>query len=95
MLSGSSMLSGISVLGAALASWSGTDGIARLKCKKEQPPRPLIKSSGLDPVSILTHTFIANKISLKTFNEYEARIVFAEKKYCINLFTRLLKFHLK
>lgn len=48
------MLSGMSVLGAALASWSGTDGIARLKCKKEQPPRPLIKSSGLDPVSAST-----------------------------------------
>ncbi|XP_067210662.1 lysosomal-trafficking regulator isoform X3 [Linepithema humile] len=50
---GSSMLSGMSVLGAALASWSGTDGIARLKCKKEQPPRPLIKSSGLDPITIM------------------------------------------
>lgn len=49
------MLSGMSVLGAALASWNGTDGVARLKCKKEQPPRPLIKSSGLDPVSILAH----------------------------------------
>jgi len=46
------MLSNMSVLGAALASWNGTDGIARLKCKKEQPPRPLIKSLGLDPVSI-------------------------------------------
>lgn len=51
MLLGASMLSGTSVLGAALVSWGGTDGIARLKCKKEQPPRPLIKSSGLDPVS--------------------------------------------
>lgn len=44
------MLSGTSVLGAALVSWSGKDGIARLKCKKEQPPRPLIRSSGLDLV---------------------------------------------
>lgn len=52
LLLGGSMLSCTSVLGAALASWNGTDGIARLKCKKEQPPRPLIKSSGLDPVSI-------------------------------------------
>ncbi|XP_026675054.1 lysosomal-trafficking regulator isoform X2 [Ceratina calcarata] len=50
---GASMLSTASVLGAALVSWSGTDGIARLKCKKEQPPRPLIKSSGLDPITIL------------------------------------------
>ncbi|CAL1677884.1 unnamed protein product [Lasius platythorax] len=53
---GGSMLSGMSVLGAALASWSGTDGIARLKCKKEQPPRPLIKSSGLDPITTLGST---------------------------------------
>lgn len=45
------MLSGTSVLAAALVSWNGTDGIARLKYKKEQPPRPLIKSSGLDPVN--------------------------------------------
>lgn len=45
------MLSGTSVLGAALASWGGNDGIARLKSKKEQPPRPLMKSSGFDPVS--------------------------------------------
>ncbi|XP_014468102.1 PREDICTED: lysosomal-trafficking regulator isoform X2 [Dinoponera quadriceps] len=50
---GGSMLSCTSVLGAALASWNGTDGIARLKCKKEQPPRPLIKSSGLDPITTL------------------------------------------
>ncbi|XP_076629359.1 lysosomal-trafficking regulator mauve isoform X2 [Colletes latitarsis] len=50
---GASMLSGTSVLGAALVSWGGTDGIARLKCKKEQPPKPLIKSSGLDPITIL------------------------------------------
>lgn len=55
ILLGGSMLSCTSVLGAALASWNGTDGIARLKCKKEQPPRPLIKSSGLDPVSITTY----------------------------------------
>ncbi|XP_039305256.1 lysosomal-trafficking regulator isoform X2 [Solenopsis invicta] len=53
---GSSMLSGMSVLGVALASWNGTDGIARLKCKKEQPPRPLIKSSGLDPITTLAST---------------------------------------
>lgn len=45
------MLNGTSVLGAALASWGGNDGIARLKSKKEQPPRPLMKSSGFDPVS--------------------------------------------
>ncbi|XP_011343929.2 lysosomal-trafficking regulator isoform X3 [Ooceraea biroi] len=50
---GGSMLSGMSVLGAALASWNGTDGVARLKCKKEQPPRPLIKSLGLDPITTL------------------------------------------
>ncbi|XP_043802414.1 lysosomal-trafficking regulator isoform X4 [Apis laboriosa] len=50
---GTNMLSGTSVLAAALVSWNGTDGIARLKYKKEQPPRPLIKSSGLDPITIL------------------------------------------
>lgn len=56
------MLSGMSVLGAALASWNGTDGIVRLKCKKEQPPKPLIKSSGLDPVSPISYNthFITN-----------------------------------
>ncbi|XP_050573868.1 lysosomal-trafficking regulator isoform X4 [Bombus affinis] len=50
---GTSMLSGAFVSGAALVSWNGTDGIVRLKCKKEQPPRPLIRSSGLDPITIL------------------------------------------
>ncbi|XP_043270510.1 lysosomal-trafficking regulator isoform X2 [Venturia canescens] len=50
---GTNMLSGTSVLGAALASWGGNDGIARLKSKKEQPPRPLMKSSGFDPITIL------------------------------------------
>lgn len=45
------MLSGTSVLGAALVSWSGSDGIVRLKFKKEQPLRPLIRSSCLDPVN--------------------------------------------
>lgn len=45
------MLSGAFVSGAALVSWNGTDGIVRLKYKKEQPPRPLIRSSGLDPVN--------------------------------------------
>ncbi|XP_033358417.1 lysosomal-trafficking regulator isoform X2 [Bombus vosnesenskii] len=50
---GTSMLSGAFVSGAALVSWNGTDGIVRLKYKKEQPPRPLIRSSGLDPITIL------------------------------------------
>ncbi|XP_033229888.1 lysosomal-trafficking regulator isoform X2 [Belonocnema kinseyi] len=51
---GASMLSNMSLLGAALASWSGNDGIARLKSKKEQPPRPLIRSSGLDPITVMS-----------------------------------------
>ncbi|KAK9307869.1 hypothetical protein QLX08_001934 [Tetragonisca angustula] len=51
-----SMLSGASVLGAALVSWSGSDGTVRLKFKKEQPLRPLIRSSGLDPITILGST---------------------------------------
>ncbi|XP_016837232.1 lysosomal-trafficking regulator isoform X2 [Nasonia vitripennis] len=50
---GASMLSSTSIMGAGLASWNSTDGIARLKTKKEQPPRPLIKASGLDPVTIM------------------------------------------
>ncbi|KAF7992714.1 hypothetical protein HCN44_005058 [Aphidius gifuensis] len=50
---GSNMLSNTSVLGAGLASWGVADGIARLKSKKEQPPRPLIKSSGFDPITII------------------------------------------
>lgn len=45
------MLSNTSVLGAALISWNNADGIVRLKTKKEQPPRPLIKACGLDTVS--------------------------------------------
>ncbi|XP_058802324.1 lysosomal-trafficking regulator isoform X2 [Phymastichus coffea] len=50
---GAGMLSNTSVLGAALASWNSTDGIARLKTKKELPPRPLIKACGLDPIAIM------------------------------------------
>ncbi|KAK2579125.1 hypothetical protein KPH14_001295 [Odynerus spinipes] len=74
---GTSMFSGMSVLGAALASWSGNDGIARLKCKKEQPPKPLMKSSGLDPITILTSTpdcgqlwtgYLSGKITVHTYN---------------------------
>lgn len=56
------MLSNTSVLGAALASWNSTDGIARLKTKKEQPPRPLIKACGLDPVRY-QHTLHISNIS--------------------------------
>lgn len=47
------MLGSTSVMGAALISWGGSDGVARLKSKREQPPRPLIKSSGNDPISTL------------------------------------------
>ncbi|XP_014603828.1 PREDICTED: lysosomal-trafficking regulator isoform X1 [Polistes canadensis] len=74
---GTSMFSGMSVLGAALASWSGNDGIARLKCKKEQPPKPLMKSSGLDPITILASApdcgqlwtgYLSGKITVHTYN---------------------------
>ena len=58
------MLSSTSVLGAALVSWNSNDGIVRLKSKKEQPPRPLINSSGLDPVSITKRRNI-QKFNLK------------------------------
>ncbi|CAB0033952.1 unnamed protein product [Trichogramma brassicae] len=47
---GTSMLNNTSVMGAALISWNSTDGIARLKTKKEQPPKPLIKAVGLDSI---------------------------------------------
>ena len=45
------MLGSTSVMGAALLSWNSSDGLARFKTKKEQPPRPLIKATGLDDVS--------------------------------------------
>ncbi|XP_023246507.1 lysosomal-trafficking regulator [Copidosoma floridanum] len=48
-----SMLSSISVQGAGLISWNSSDGIARMKTKKEQPPKPLIRSLGLDSISIM------------------------------------------
>lgn len=47
---GASMLSSTSIMGAGIASWNSIDGIARLKTKKELPPRPLIKASGIDAV---------------------------------------------
>ncbi|XP_034950425.1 lysosomal-trafficking regulator [Chelonus insularis] len=50
---GSNMLNNTSVLGAALVSWNNNDSIIRLKLKKEQPPKPLIKSSGLDPITVI------------------------------------------
>lgn len=56
------MLSSTSVLGAALVSWNSTDGITRLKTKKEQPPRPLIKACGLDSVSLI---HFSNRIQFK------------------------------
>ncbi|XP_043669052.1 lysosomal-trafficking regulator isoform X1 [Vespula pensylvanica] len=74
---GTSMFSGMSVLGAALASWGGNDGIARLKCKKEQPPKPLMRSSGLDPITILASApdcgelwtgYLSGKITVHTYN---------------------------
>ncbi|KAL7305380.1 hypothetical protein TKK_0002123 [Trichogramma kaykai] len=50
---GTSMLNNTSVMGAALISWNSTDGIARLKTKKEQPPKPLIKAVGLDSITLM------------------------------------------
>ncbi|XP_057327101.1 lysosomal-trafficking regulator [Microplitis mediator] len=50
---GGNMVNSTTVLGAALASWDNNDGIIRLKSKKEQPPKPLMKSSGFDPITVL------------------------------------------
>ncbi|XP_076389629.1 lysosomal-trafficking regulator mauve isoform X1 [Megachile rotundata] len=82
---GASMLSGTSVLAAALVSWGGTDGITRLKCKKEQPPRPLIKSSGLDPITILSSApdcgqlwagHLSGRITVHTYTVVTSKIDF-------------------
>lgn len=48
---GLSMVSATSVLGAALVTWGHADGVVRVKLKKEQPPLPVVKSPGLDPVN--------------------------------------------
>ncbi|XP_078037136.1 lysosomal-trafficking regulator mauve isoform X2 [Augochlora pura] len=89
-----SMLSGTSVLGAALVSWSGTDGIARLKCKKEQPPRPLIKSSGLDPITILGSApdcgqlwagHLSGKVTVYTYTVVPGKIDFSSTPPCVLL----------
>jgi hypothetical protein len=45
------MVSATSVLGAALVTWGHADGVVRVKLKKEQPPLPVVKSPGLDPVN--------------------------------------------
>jgi hypothetical protein len=45
------MVNGTSVLGAALVTWGHADGVVRVKLKKEQPPWPVVKSPGLDPVN--------------------------------------------
>jgi len=44
------MVNATSVLGAALVTWGHADGVVRVKMKKEQPPWPVVKSPGLDPV---------------------------------------------
>ncbi|XP_076297603.1 lysosomal-trafficking regulator mauve isoform X3 [Lasioglossum baleicum] len=90
-----SMLSGTSVLGAALVSWSGTDGIARLKCKKEQPPRPLIKSSGLDPITILASApdcgrqlwagHLSGRVTVHTYTVVPGKIDFSSAPPCVLL----------
>ncbi|CAG2065948.1 unnamed protein product, partial [Timema podura] len=48
---GVSIMNTTSVLGAALVTWGHSDGVVRVKLKKEQPPWPIIKATGLDPVS--------------------------------------------
>ncbi|KZC14096.1 Lysosomal-trafficking regulator, partial [Dufourea novaeangliae] len=89
-----SMLSGTSVLGAALVSWSSTDGIARLKCKKEQPPKPLIKSLGLDPITILGSApdcgqlwagHLSGRITVHTYTVVTSKIDFSSAPACVLL----------
>nr|CAD7196152.1 unnamed protein product [Timema douglasi] len=46
---GVSIMNTTSVLGAALVTWGHSDGVVRVKLKKEQPPWPIIKATGLDP----------------------------------------------
>nr|XP_031829347.1 lysosomal-trafficking regulator isoform X2 [Nomia melanderi] len=91
---GASMLSGTSVLGAALVSWSGTDGITRLKCKKEQPPRPLMKSSGLDPITILGSApdcgqlwagHLSGRVTVHTYTVVPSKIDFSSVPACVLL----------
>lgn len=50
---GANTSANILALGAGLVSWKGNDGIARLKFKKDQAPKPLIKYSGLDPITVM------------------------------------------
>nr|XP_018917180.1 PREDICTED: lysosomal-trafficking regulator [Bemisia tabaci] len=40
------------VLGCAVASWGHADNVIRLKLRKEKPPKPIIRTSPLDPVTI-------------------------------------------
>ncbi|XP_046387473.1 lysosomal-trafficking regulator isoform X2 [Ischnura elegans] len=47
-----SMLNTPCVQGAALVTWGHSDGIVRIKLRKEQPPWPVIRSSNLDPIWI-------------------------------------------
>jgi hypothetical protein len=50
-VTGLSMVNATSVLGAALVTWGHADGVVRVKLKKEQPPWPVVRSPGLDPVN--------------------------------------------
>nr|CAD7400993.1 unnamed protein product [Timema cristinae] len=49
---GVSIMNTTSVLGAALVTWGHSDGVVRVKLKKEQPPWPIIKATGLDPICL-------------------------------------------
>ncbi|XP_071440474.1 lysosomal-trafficking regulator isoform X2 [Hetaerina americana] len=49
---GLSMLNTACVQGAALVTWGHSDGIVRIKLRKEQPPWPVMRSSNLDPIWI-------------------------------------------
>lgn len=87
---GINMLGCTSVLAMALVSWViGSDGIVRLKSKKEQPPKPLIHSSGLDPITVIDSTadcgqlwfgHKSGKITVQSYNiEANGKIQFTSR----------------
>ncbi|GLH06434.1 Neurobeachin [Gryllus bimaculatus] len=61
---GLSMINTTSVLGAALVTWGHSDSIIRAKLKKEQPPWPVVKSGGLDPICICASVPDCNQLWL-------------------------------
>ncbi|XP_063221149.1 lysosomal-trafficking regulator isoform X2 [Bacillus rossius redtenbacheri] len=61
---GPSMLNATSVMGAAIVSWGHSDRVVRVKLKKEQPPWPVIKATGLDPICLCASAPDCNQLWL-------------------------------